>query len=105
MSVDTHGQRTPPLISVWFSPRQTIERIVAERPRYLLLPLVMLGGAASVVNMLVGYGAGGELIGWQTLLACVVGGAIYAVFNLYVLAIFTGWIARKMGGVASNDEV
>jgi signal peptidase I len=103
--VDTDAPRTPPLISVWFSPRQTIERIVAERPRYLVLPLVMLGGAASVANMLIGYGAGGEIIGWRMLLACIVGGAAFAVFNLYVLAVFTGWIGRKMGGVASNDAV
>src|ERR1043166_6108892 len=101
--VDTDAPRTPPLISVWFSPRQTIERIVAERPRYLVLPLVMLGGAASVANMLIGYVAGGEIIGWRMLLACIVGGAAFAVFNLYVLAVFTGWIGRKLGGVASND--
>jgi signal peptidase I len=105
MSVDTDARRTPPLISVWFNPRQTIERIVAERPRYLVLPLVMLGGAASVANMLIGYGAGGEIIGWRMLLACIVGGAAFAVFNLYILAVFTGWIGRKMGGVASNDAV
>jgi signal peptidase I len=38
-------------------------------------------------------------------LACVVGAGIFAVFNLYVLAVITGWIGRKMGGAASNDAV
>ena len=97
--------RTSPLISFWLSPRQTIERLVAERPRYLVLPLAMLGGVASAANMLTGYGAGSEIIGWRTLLACVAGGVIFAVFNLYVLAVFTGWVGRKIGGVASNDAV
>jgi signal peptidase I len=105
LPVDAEAQRTSLLISIWLNPRQTIERIVAERPRYLVLPLVTLGGAASAANMLTGYGAGSEIVGWRILLACVVGGAIFAVFNLYVVAVFTGWIGRKMGGVASNDEV
>jgi len=102
--VDAATRRSP-LLSFWLSPRLTIERLVAERPRYLVLPLAMLGGAASAANMLTGYGAGSEIIGWRTLLVCVVGGVIFAVFNLYVLGVFTGWVGRKIGGVASNDAV
>jgi hypothetical protein len=34
-----------------------------------------------------------------------VGGVIFAFFNLYVLAVLTGWIGRKMGGAASNVAV
>jgi len=65
----------------------------------------MLGGAASAANLLAGYGVGSEIVGWRILLACVVGAGIFAVFNLYVLAVVIGWIGRKMGGVASNDAV
>src|SRR5664280_1317635 len=64
--VDAEAQRTSPLISIWLNPRQTIERIVAGRPRYLVLPLVTLGGASSAANMLTGYGAGSEIVGWRT---------------------------------------
>lgn len=98
-------RRTSPLISVWLHPRRTIECIAAERPRYLVLPLVTLVGAASVVNILTGYGMGSSIVGWPTMLASVVGGAIFAMFNLYVLAVITGWIGRKLGGAASNDVV
>jgi hypothetical protein len=105
LPVDAGAGRTPPLISFWLKPRQTIERIVADRPRYLVLPLITLGGAASAANMLAGYGLGSEIVGWRVLLICVVGAGIFAVFNFYVLAVITGWVGRKMGGVASNDAV
>ena len=78
---------------------------MAERPRHLVLPLIALGGAASAANLLSGYGAGSDIIGWRTLLACAVAAGIFAIFNLYVLAVVTGWVGRKMGGVASNDAV
>jgi hypothetical protein len=54
LPVDAEAQRPSPLISIWLNPRQTIERIVVERPRYLVLPLAALGGAASAANMLIG---------------------------------------------------
>jgi signal peptidase I len=105
VSIEAGAPRTAPLITFWLSPRQTIERIVAERPRHLVVPLIMLGGAGSAANVLLGYGTGSEIIGWRTLLACAVGAAVFAVFNFYVLAVFTGWVGRKIGGVASNDAV
>jgi hypothetical protein len=46
LPVDAGAKRTPPLISFWLNPRQTIERIVADRPHHLVLPLITLGGAA-----------------------------------------------------------
>ena len=105
MSVDAGAQRTSPLISFWLSPRQTIERVVAERPRYLVLPLITVGGAASAASLFTGYGVGSDIISWRILLACVVGAAIFAVFNLYMVAAVTGWLGRKFGGTASNEAV
>ena len=105
LSVEAGAKGTSPLVTFWLSPRQTIERLVAERPRHLVLPLITLGGAASAANMLAGYGVGSEIVGWRTLLICIVGAGIFAIFNLYVLAVITGWVGRKMGGVASNDAV
>jgi hypothetical protein len=50
LPVDTGAERTSPLISFWLNPRQTTERLVADRPRHLVLPLITLGGAASAAN-------------------------------------------------------
>jgi signal peptidase I len=103
---DADAQRPSPLTSFWLSPRPTIERIVAERPRYMLGPLIVIGGtAAAVANMMTANGAGSEIFDWQNLLGCVVAGSIGAAFGIYVVAAFTGWIARRMGGAASNDAV
>jgi len=52
MSFDAEARQTSPFISIWWRPRQTIERIVAGRPDHLVLPLAALGGASSAVGML-----------------------------------------------------
>lgn len=41
-----HGGLASPWATLWLSPRQTIERIVAIRPTYLVWPLAMLGSIA-----------------------------------------------------------
>jgi len=46
MPFDADARQTSPFISIWWRPRQTIERIVASRSGYLVLPLAALGGAA-----------------------------------------------------------
>lgn len=78
---------------------------MADRPRYLVLPLATLGGTASAANLLTGFGTGGEIVGWHTLLICVAGGVVYSIFNLYIVAFLIGWVGRKIGGVASNVAV
>ena len=105
MPLGAGARQTSPFISIWWQPRQTIERLVASRPGYLVLPLAALGGAAAAVGLLVAYGAAGGLIDWRALLACVVGGGIFGVVHLYVLAAVTGWLGRKMGGQASTSAV
>ncbi len=105
MPFDAEARQTSPFISIWWRPRQTIERIVASRPDHLVLPLAALGGVSSAVGMLTTYGAGSELINWRALLACVAGGGILGIVNLYVLAAVTGWLARKMGGQAPAAAV
>jgi signal peptidase I len=105
MPFDADARQTSPFISIWWRPRPTIERIVASRPGYLVLPLAALGGAASAVGMLTSYGAGGGLIDWRVLLACAAGGGILGIVNLFLLAAVTGWLGRKMGGQASAAAV
>jgi signal peptidase I len=105
VSFDAEPRPASPLISVWLRPRQTIERIVTEQPRYLVLQLAGLGGAAGVAGMLVNIGVGSDLIGWRALLACILGGALLGIFNLYIFALVVAWVGRKIGGHASTTAV
>jgi len=43
MPFDAEARQTSPFISIWWRPRQTIERIVAGRPDHLVLPLAAVG--------------------------------------------------------------
>jgi len=105
MPSDAGPRPASPLISVWLRPRQTIERIVAERPRHLVVLLAALGGAAGVAMTLVNLGIGSDLLGWQALLACIFGGALLGVFNLYIFAVVAGSVGRMIGGRASTAAV
>jgi hypothetical protein len=55
------SRSTSPWTTIWLSPRQTIERIVATRPTYLVLPLAMLGMVAGVYVQLASVGLAGPL--------------------------------------------
>jgi signal peptidase I len=94
-----------PWMTIWLSPRQTIERIVAEWPHYLVLPLAVLGGVAAAAGALINLGIGSVLQDWRVWLACVPIGAIIGIANLHINAVFAAWLARRMGGQASTDAV
>jgi signal peptidase I len=96
---------TPTLISVWLAPRQTIERIVAEWPHHLVLPLAVLGGAAAAAGALINSGVGSALLDWRVWLACVPIGAVIGIANLYINAVIVAWLARRLGGQASTAAV
>ena len=102
---DANARQASPFLSVWWRPRQTIEHIVAGRPGHLVLPLAALGGVAATVGMLVTYKAASDVFDWRALLACIVGGSVIGIFNLYFWAAVTGWLGRKMGGQASTAAV
>jgi signal peptidase I len=105
MPFDTAARQAPPLLSIWLAPRQTIERIVAERPRHLVLLLAMLGGVASAADLLMNFRMGSALGDWRVVMACVLFGVVIGLANLYVYAAIAGWLARKMGGLASAAAV
>lgn len=102
---DAEPRSASPLISVWLRPRQTIERIVAERPRHLVLLLAALGGVGGAASILVNLGIGSDLVGWRPLLVCIVGGALLGIVNLYIFAFVVGWFGRAIGGRASTIAV
>ena len=101
----TELRRVSPWLSVWWAPRESIERIVAGPPSPLVLLLAVLGGTASAVNMLHGYGIGPDLIDWRALLGCLMGGGGLAIVNLYIVAFIMSWLGRRIGGNASAAAV
>ncbi len=94
-----------PLATIWLSPRQTIERIVARRPTYLVLPLAMLGMVAGLYTQLAGAGLAGQLADWRLALGLVVGGAVFGLVWLYPSALILSWIGRLLGGEASARQL
>jgi signal peptidase I len=93
-----------PFVTLWLSPRQTIERIVATRPRHLVIVLAALGMIASL------YGQMDRLSGmtpsefwfWFGLVA---GGAILGVIWLYLDGVLLSWIGHLLGGHATAPEL
>ena len=90
-----------PFATLWLSPRATIERIVATRPTYLVVPLAMAGTVALFyLELLVG-GLTGHLTNWRFWLGVVIGGALYGIAWLYLSALVMKWIGRMLGGEAT----
>jgi signal peptidase I len=93
-----------PFVTLWLNPRQTIERIVATRPRHLVIVLAALGMIASL------YGQMDRLSGmtppefwfWFGLVA---GGAILGVIWLYLDGVLLSWIGHLLGGHATAPEL
>src|SRR5579859_1457135 len=65
MSAMQDAGAASPFATLWLSPRQTIERIVAGRPTYLVLPLAIVGTIASFYAELVLMGLADSLISWR----------------------------------------
>ncbi|HLG84856.1 MAG TPA: signal peptidase I [Bradyrhizobium sp.] len=89
-----------PWLTLWLSPRQTIEGIVAARPRHLVLLLAILGAGAGLYGELIAFDAEGLLTDWRFALGflaiCVIAGPLW----LYVSALILNWISRLFGGQA-----
>jgi signal peptidase I len=88
-----------PWLTVWLSPRDTIERIVASNPRHRVLLLAALGGMASVLSGLILAGLINRLLD-QRLAIIAAGGLVLGVVLLYVYGLsFNVW-GRILGGGA-----
>jgi signal peptidase I len=94
-----------PFATIWLSPRQTIERIVATRPTYLVLPLAMLGVVAGFYTQLAGAGLAGSLDDWRLALGFIVGGAVFGLVWLFASALILSWIGRLLGGAATARQL
>jgi signal peptidase I len=94
-----------PWLSVWFRPRQTIERIVAANPRRQVWLLASLGLICSTVLQLLLAGWISVLLDWRAGAALVVGGAIAGIVSLYYSSLFFRWSGRLFGGQASRAHI
>jgi signal peptidase I len=94
-----------PWLSVWFSPRQTIERLVAGPPSHLVWLLVILGTIAGICQQLALARLVGLLHDWTFLLGLVLLGAVTGVVSLYLYAIILGWIGNWFGGQATRPQI
>src|ERR1700744_659006 len=100
MSADENTVRSP-WLTVWLSPRRTIERLVAARPTYFVWPLAIVGTFASLYSQSsVIYGVS-YLLNWQLVLSILVFGALIGIVWLYLAGFMLSWIGRLLGGQAS----
>ena len=102
---DTGSASASPWATIWLRPRQTIERIVATRPTYLVLPLAMLGMVAGFYMQLAGLGLAGGLSDWRLALAFVAASAVFGLVWLFPSALVLSWIGRLFGGEATARQL
>jgi signal peptidase I len=94
-----------PWATLWLSPRQTIERIVATRPSYLVLPLAALGTIAGLYTQVAGTGFEGMLTDWRLALGFLGLGAVLGIVWLYLGALVLSWIGMLLGGEATARQL
>jgi len=104
-SAEVRVLRPSPWLSVWFSPRKTIERIVATNPRRHVLPLAGLGAMGTVIAVLIGRGAATELMDWGGLASLAIAGLVLGVVGLYINGLAYKWSGRILGGRATYADV
>jgi signal peptidase I len=98
--------RTPsPWLSVWFRPGDTIERVLAGRPRGGPLLLAGLGMAGSCIWTIVGTRFATSLTDWRILGVVLLAGFVGGGFLLCVNAFFFGLSGRLIGGRASQAQM
>jgi signal peptidase I len=89
-----------PWLTVWFSPRATIEHLVAGPPMRAIWQLAVLGMIATIYQQLALAGVA-DLVGdWRYALALVLLGAVIGIAWLYLYAAVLGWVGGRLGGQA-----
>jgi len=105
MSVSDQISKTSPWASVWLKPRQTIEAILAERPRRGVLLLGTLSLMANTVSELLRFAVESRMSDWRIIAVGVIACAIAGVTGLYIAAFLFKWSGRWLGGRASAAEL
>ena len=105
MSAENETVARTPWITVWFSPRRTIEHLVAGPPTNVIWQLAVLGMIATIYQQLALVGVA-DLVGdWRYAVALVLFGAVIGIVWLYLYAAILGWIGRRLGGQAIAPQL
>ncbi len=105
MSSSEQAVSPSPWISVWFNPRQTIERILAETPRRGAVLLGSLGLIAGTVGQLLSVGVRYRIFDWHLVVALAIACAIAGFTGLYIWAFIIKWCGRLLGGRTSTADL
>jgi signal peptidase I len=89
-----------PWLSVWRSPRDTIERIVATNPKHHVLLLAAVVGAFNT-HILFQWLESSFTTDLGVVALVAIAGAIVGVVDLYLSGILLFWVGRMLGGRAS----
>jgi signal peptidase I len=98
------GSRSP-WISIWLSPRQTIDYILATEPRRFVWLLAALGTIASIYSQMLTFGFLEGMAGWRVWLCCLAGGTVIGILFLYLNALILRGVGSLIGGRASTLEL
>jgi signal peptidase I len=94
--------RFSPWLSVWLSPRRTVDWLVANNPRQQVLLIAAIAGISDIaVRAIDLLGPTRTLVDWRVVAAIVVLGAAAGIISLYLSACFLKWSGRLVGGHAS----
>lgn len=94
-----------PWVTIWLSPRRTIDGIVATRPRHLVLLLAGLGAISGIGSQLIGFGFVSPLLDWRIFLGLAVVSAVIGIGWLYLAALMFRGTAKLFGGRSTQDQL
>jgi signal peptidase I len=99
LAADGEPKRSP-WLSVWLSPGDTIERVLATEPKRNLWVLAAISAASLVIMTLVGEGLTTALLDWRLLTGVGVIAVAIGIVGLYLNGLFFSWSGRILGGRA-----
>jgi signal peptidase I len=105
MSSSEQSTQPSPWISVWLKPRQTIERMLDERPRRGVLLLGSLGLMSGSVSQLLGVGISNQIFDWRIAVGLAIACAIAGFVSLYIAAFIFKGCGRLLGGRTSAADL
>jgi signal peptidase I len=103
-AVDGEPKRSP-WLSVWFRPGETIDRVLATKPKLYPLLLAAVGLASLIASTLVAEGLTTALLNWRFLSGGAVIAAVMGIVNLYLNALLLSWSGWIFGGRASPAQM
>ena len=105
MTITQDRDPSSPWVSIWLSPRRTIDHILATQPRHLVWLLAALGAVASFYGQFLSVGFLDQLLGWRGWLCFIMGSAALGILFLYLNALILRGTGSLIGGRATSLEL